>query len=95
VRARSISVKGLFAMTLLRGMGIAIYFGGTGTVNNCTLSNNYITDIVSGGGASVQSGSSASFTGCTFGNNTGGSGAGVYVAVGLQTAHSGIESTLR
>ena len=72
-------------MTLLRGIGFAIYFGTTGNFTNCTLSNNYKTDIVAGG-ASVQSGSSASFTGCTFGNNSALQfGAGVYIAVGLPT----------
>jgi len=79
-----------------RGIGVRMFDGATGALNNCTFSNNIkpISGAVVGAGVSVNTGARASFTACTIENNTAVDfGGGVFITVGLHcTPHSGYDS---
>ena len=67
------------------GIGLRMFDGATGALNNCTFANN-IKLFSGGAGVSVNTGSRAVLTACTIENNTASeSGGGVIITVGLQT----------
>jgi hypothetical protein len=68
-----------------RGIGLRMFDGATGALNDCTISNN-IKPIAGAAGISVNSGARASLTTCTIDNNTAVDfGGGVFITVGLHT----------